>query len=151
MSDFFASPWIAACQASLSITNSWSSLKLTSIELVMISSHLILCRPLLLLLPSPPSIRVFYICLYTNVFLPVILACKLPVSRDFCCCCCWELFLYCSVLKRSRLWFFQWSCMDVRVGLWRKLSAEELMLLNCGVGEDSWESLGLQRDPTSPF
>ena len=34
--------------------------------------------------------------------------------------------------------------MDVRVGLWRRLSAEELMLLNCGVGEDSWESLGLQ-------
>ena len=46
---------------------------------------------------------------------------------------------------------FQWSCMDVRVGLWRKLSAKELMLLNCGVGEDSWESLGLQGDPTSPF
>ena len=41
--------------------------------------------------------------------------------------------------------------MDVRVGLWRKLRAEELMLLNCGVGEDSWESLGLQGDPTSPF
>ena len=40
--------------------------------------------------------------------------------------------------------------MDVRVGLERKLSAEELMLLNCGVGEDSWESLGLQGDPTSP-
>ena len=39
----------------------------------------------------------------------------------------------------------------VRVGLWRKLSAKELMLLNCGVGEDSWESLGLQGDPTSPF
>ena len=39
--------------------------------------------------------------------------------------------------------------MDVRVGLWRKLSAKELMLLNCGVGEDSWESLGLQGDPTS--
>ena len=39
----------------------------------------------------------------------------------------------------------------VRVGLWRKLSAEELMLLNCGIGEDSWESLGLQGDPTSPF
>ena len=47
--------------------------------------------------------------------------------------------------------FFQWSCMDVRVGLWKKLSAEILMLLNCGVGEDSWESLGLQGDPTSPF
>ena len=40
--------------------------------------------------------------------------------------------------------------MDVRVGLWRRLSTEELMLLNCGVGEDSWESLGLQRVPTSP-
>ena len=50
----------------------------------------------------------------------------------------------------SKLWFFHWSCMDVRVGLWRKLSAEELMLLNCGVAEDFWESLGLQGDPTSP-
>ena len=49
------------------------------------------------------------------------------------------------------LWFFQWSCMDVRVGLWRRLSAEKWMLLNCGVGEDSWESLGQQGDPTSPF
>ena len=39
----------------------------------------------------------------------------------------------------------------MRVGLWRKLSAEELMLLNCGVEEDFWESLGLPRDPTSPF
>ena len=41
------------------------------------------------------------------------------------------------------------TSMDVRVGLWRKLSTEGLMLLNCGVGEDSWESLGLQGDPTS--
>jgi len=41
--------------------------------------------------------------------------------------------------------------MDVRVRLWRRLSAEELMLLNCGVGEDSWESLGLQGDPTINF
>ena len=41
--------------------------------------------------------------------------------------------------------------MDVRVGLWRKMRAKELMLLNCSVGEDSWESLGLQGDPTSPF
>ena len=40
--------------------------------------------------------------------------------------------------------------MDVRVGLWRRLSAKELMLLNCGVGEDSWVSLGLQGDPPSP-
>ena len=56
---FFATPWTAARQASLSITNSGSSLKLTSIESVMPSSHLILCRPLLLLPPIPPSIRVF--------------------------------------------------------------------------------------------
>ena len=54
----FATPWIAACQASLSITNSRSSLKLTSIESVMPSSHLILCRPLLLP-PIPRSIRDF--------------------------------------------------------------------------------------------
>ena len=55
----FAITWIAACQASLSITNSRSSLKLMSIELVMPSSHLILCRPLLLLPPIPPSIGSF--------------------------------------------------------------------------------------------
>ena len=42
-----------------------------------------------------------------------------------------------SIFKSTRLWFFQWSCMHVRVGLKRKLSTEELMLLNCGVGEDS--------------
>ena len=41
--------------------------------------------------------------------------------------------------------------MDLRVGLWRKMSTKELRLLNCGVREDSWESLGLQGDPTSPF
>ena len=55
----FVTPWIAARQASLSITNSRSSLKLMSIESVMPSSYLILCRPLLLLLPIPPSSRVF--------------------------------------------------------------------------------------------
>ena len=55
----FATPWIVACQASLSITNSQSSLKLTFIESVMPSSHLILCHPLLLLPLIPPSIRVF--------------------------------------------------------------------------------------------
>jgi len=54
-----AIPWIATRQASLSITNSGSSLKLTSIESVMPSSHLILCRPLLLLPPIPPSISLF--------------------------------------------------------------------------------------------
>ena len=52
-------PWTAACQATLSITNSWSLPKLKSIESVMPSNHLILCRPLLLLPSIFPSIRVF--------------------------------------------------------------------------------------------
>ena len=55
----FATPWIAARQASLSITISRSSLKLRSIGSVMPSSHLILCRPLLLLPPIPPSVSLF--------------------------------------------------------------------------------------------
>ena len=54
-----ATPWTAACQASLSITNSQNLLKLMSIELVMLSNHLILCHPLLLLPSIFPSIRVF--------------------------------------------------------------------------------------------
>ena len=55
----FATPWIAARQTSLSITNSQCPFRLTSIESVMPSSYLILCRPLLLLPPIPPSIRDF--------------------------------------------------------------------------------------------
>ena len=55
----FATPWTAARQASLSVTNSWSSPKLMSIESMMPSNHLILCRPLLLLPSIFPSIRVF--------------------------------------------------------------------------------------------
>ena len=56
---FFANTWITAHQTSLSITNSWGSLKRTFMESVMPSSHLILCCRLLLLPPIPPSIRVF--------------------------------------------------------------------------------------------
>ena len=56
----FVTPWTATCQASLSITNSQSLLKLLSIELVMPSNDLILCRPLLLLSSIFPSIRVFF-------------------------------------------------------------------------------------------
>ena len=55
----FVTPWITSRQASLSITNSWSSCKLMCIESVMPSNHLILCHPLLLLPPVPPSIRDF--------------------------------------------------------------------------------------------
>ena len=50
-----------------------------------------------------------------------------------------------------KVMFFPVSCMNVSVGPKRKLSAEELKLLNCGVGEDSWAFLGLQGDPTSPL
>ena len=56
---FFETPWTVACQTFLSITNSWSLLKLMSIELVMPYNHLILCRPLLLLPSIFPGIRVF--------------------------------------------------------------------------------------------
>ena len=56
----FVTPWTAAWQASLSITNSWSLLKLMSIELVIPSNHLIICHPLLLLPSIFPRIRVFY-------------------------------------------------------------------------------------------
>ena len=55
----FVTPWTAACQTSVSITNSWSLLKLMSIELVMLSNHLILCHPLLLSPSTLPSIKVF--------------------------------------------------------------------------------------------
>ena len=55
----FATPWIAACQASLSITNSWSSPRLRSIESVMPFSHHIPCHPLLLLPPTPPTMGFF--------------------------------------------------------------------------------------------
>ena len=63
----FATPWTAARQASLSITNSRSLLKLMSIELVMPSNHLILCRPLLLLLSVFPSIRVFFLLVLISI------------------------------------------------------------------------------------
>ena len=55
-------------------------------------------------------------------------------------------------IKKQRHYFANKGplCMDVRVGLWRKQSMEEFMLLNCGVREDFWKSLGLQGDPTSP-
>ena len=56
----FVTPWTAAHQAFLFITNSWSLLKLMSIKLVMPFNHLVLCRPLLLLLSNFPSIRVFF-------------------------------------------------------------------------------------------
>ena len=74
-----ATPWIAACQASLSITNSQSPLKLTSIKSVMPSSHLILCHPLLLP-PTPPSINLKL--LFTNLIAVIILMLFWNRSKD---------------------------------------------------------------------
>ena len=73
----FVTTWIAAHQASLSITNSQSSLRLTSIELVMPSSHLILCRPLLLLPSIFPSIRVFFKWVSSSHQVAKVLECQL--------------------------------------------------------------------------
>ena len=96
----FATPWIAAHQASLSITNSQSSSKLMSIESVMPSSHLILCHPLLLLPPIPPSIRVFSNESALRMRWPKYWSFSLSINpsnehpglvsfgMDCCCCCC---------------------------------------------------------------
>ena len=156
----FVTPWTAARQASLS-TNSQSSLRLISIELVMPCSHLIFCHPLLLLPPIPPSIKVFsnestlrrrwpkYWSFSFSIIHNWFYNRKVMTNLD-------------SIFKSRDITFltkvhlvkamvFPGVMYGVRVGLWRKLSTKELMLLYCGVGEDSWESLGLQGDPTSPF
>ena len=87
----FVTPWITARHASLSITNSQSSLRLKSIESVMPSSHFILCRPLLLLTPIPPSSRVFFnestICMkwpkYWSFSFSIILSKEIPGLISF--------------------------------------------------------------------
>ena len=110
--------------------------KLMSIELVMPSKHLILCHRLLLL----PSILLNILKdPYRKVMSNLDSIFK---SRD--------LTLPTKVCLVKAM-VFPVVMYGVRVGLWRRLSTKELMLLNCGVGEDSWKSLGLQGDPTSPF
>ena len=130
----FATPWIAARQASLSVTNSWSSLRLTSIKSVMPSSHLILCRPLFLLPSIPPSIRVFSNestlrirwPKYCSVSFSIIPSKEIPglisfrmdwldllaVYLVFClfldrvvfCCCCWVVWAICTFWKLNCYW-----------------------------------------------
>ena len=93
----FATPWTAALQASLSITNSWSLLKLMSIELVMPSNHLILCHPLVLLPSIFPSIRVF--------------------SNELVLLIRWPKYMGLGVVKKSKTWaiktklgrYYEWS------------------------------------------
>ena len=83
----FATPWSSGCQASLSITNSWSLLKLMSIEPVMPSNHLILCRPLLLQPSIFPSIRVF--------------------SNESVLCIRWPKYLMYQLQNQSSQWIFR--------------------------------------------
>ena len=91
----FATPWIAALQASLSITNSLSLLKLMSVESVMPSSHLILCHPLLLLPPIPPSTRVFSnestLCMRWPKYCLSLVGCKEETNPLGACCFFWLL------------------------------------------------------------
>ena len=89
---------------------------------------------------------------HINIYLPIHHPSIIVSTRKSLYSHTWILFLgYILSIYLKHIWFYQWSCMVVRGGWWRKLSAEELMLLNCGVGEDSWESLGVQGDPTSLF
>ena len=151
----FETPWITARQASLSITNSWSSPRLMSIELVMPSSHLIFCHPLLLLPPIPSSIRVF--------------------SNESTLCMRWPKYWSFSFsispskehpgLISFRMYWSPCSPRDSQESSptpqFKSINSLELSFLHsttltsihdhCGVGEDSWESLGLQGDPTGPF
>ena len=174
----FATPWIAACQASLYITNSQSLLKLMSIESVVPSSHLILCRPLLLLPTIPPSIRVFsnkstLPWASWSIGVSALASVLLMNTQD------WSPLEWTGWIslqskglarvfsntrqhiKKQRHYFPNkgpysqgYGFSSGHVWMWKldceESWAEELMLLKCGV-EDSWESLGLQRDVTSPF
>ena len=110
----FVTPWIAACQASLSITSSWSLLKLMPIESVMPSNHLILCRPLLLPPPIPPSIRVFSNESTLRITWPKYWSFSFSISPSNEHRGLISETLVCQQRSIwSRLWFFQWSCMDV--------------------------------------
>ena len=186
----FVTPWTAAQQASLSITNSQSLLKLTSVESGMPSNHLILCHPLLLLPSILPSIRVFSNKSVLHIRWPKYWSFSFSISSsnedsglisfrmD------WLDLLAVdlgwtnahSVAKPSHAatkhvhtvtkWHIQecsqpltlnspkaWKNDPNGIHLFysiRRLSAEKLMLSDRGAGEDSWESLGLQGDPTSP-
>ena len=161
-------PMDSAHQASLSFTISWSLLRLMSIESVMLSNHLILCHPLLLS-SICPSIRVFShksalrirwpkygsfsICPFNEY--PGLISFwmdwfdLLAIQRTL-----KSLFqhhnLKTSVLQHSA--FFMIQLLHPYMTTRKTIALTiHLMLLNCGIGEDSWESLGLWRDQTSPL
>ena len=179
----FATPRTAARQASLSITISRSSLRLMSIESVMLCNHLILCHPLLLVPSVFPSIRVFsdesalrirwpkHWSFSFNVSLSIEHSGLISFKMDWL-----DLLIVQGTLKSvlqhhsskaSILWHSAFFVVQLShpymttgktIALTRKTYVGKIMSLlfnmlsklNCGVGEDSWESLGLQGDPTSP-
>ena len=127
-----ATPWTAAHQASLSITNSRSPPKPMSIESVMPSNHLILCHPLLLLPSINPSIRVFTNESALHIRWPKYWQHNKKQRHNFA-----------NKVHRVKAMVFQ--VVKNRCESWTiKSEWTELMLSNCGVGEDSWEFLGLQ-------
>ena len=103
----FATPWTAACQASLSLTNSRSSLRLTSIESVMPSSHLILCRPLLFLPSILPSIKVFSnvsnLCIGSQSIGLSASASLLPMNTQDCSLLGWTVWIFLQSKGLSRV------------------------------------------------
>ena len=168
----FATPWITACQASLSITNSRILLKHLPIESMMPSNHLILCPPLLP--PSIfPSIRVFSNESVLHIRWPKywIFSFSISPSNEYSGLISFRIdwldllvvkgtlknFLQhhsskASILQCSVFFMVQLShlYMTTEIEIALTICTEELMFLNCGVEEDSWEFLGLQGDPTSP-
>ena len=158
----FVIPWTAARQASLSITNSQSLLKLMSIESVMPFNHLILCCPLLLLTSIFPTIRVCWEWVSSSpqvcplqVFLKsyaikrhLLIGRKALTNiesilkwRDI------TLLTNVHLVKATVLPAVMYGCESWTV---KKAESQRIDAFECGVGEDSWESLGLQGDPTSP-
>ena len=133
----FVTPWTAARQASLSISNSRSLLKLMSIELVVPSNHLILCRPLLLLPSIFPSVMVFSEELVLCIWLPKWPNLYKKYKQGSSLVVQWHI-------KKQRHYFADKVCpvkvmvfLVIMCGCESWKSAEELMLLNCGAGEDS--------------
>ena len=115
----FATPWTAACQASLSITNSRSLLKLISMELVMPSNHLILCHPLLLLPSIFPSIRVFSNESVLHIRWPKYWSFSFSISpsNEYSWLIFYRIFYY-YALNRAELHFFQIFIQNALTLIW---------------------------------
>ena len=135
-------PWTAACQAFLSISISWSLLKLMFIQSVMPSNHLIFCHLLLFLLSIFPSIRIFSSELALRIRWPKYWSFSFSTSPSN---------EYSGLISFRTDWFDPLAVQGTVKSLLKHQfeSINSLVLLNYGSGEDSWESLGQQVDQTS--